>query len=124
MNTQQMYQRRVDRSTREHDASPLLAASTDDAVAGAPSTPGKPSHANSMTEQRRTVTWVRVSDLHAVLGSRVAGRGIDLQSELARRALHAPSKVRSRVSTLRHPPPPATPAVPTRLTDRTEGWSL
>ena len=36
------------------------------------------------------VGWVRLSDLGSLVGATVAGRGIDLQADLARRARRAP----------------------------------
>lgn len=124
MNSQQLYRRRVDRATRELGTTPVPAGSKDVAVPAEPSLPGTSGQSSSTNQQHRTVAWVRVSELHAVLGSRVAGRGIDLQSELARRARRAPSAAASRVSTLGHPRPSATPSEPTRPSDRTEGRSL
>lgn len=43
---------------------------------------------------RPGLEWVRVSDLFSIGGARVAGRGIDLQTELARRLRRAPSGIR------------------------------
>lgn len=124
MNTQQPYRRRADRATRELDTTPVPDGSTDSATPTEPSMPGTPGHSSSMNGQRRTVAWVRISELHAVLGSRVAGRGIDLQSELARRARRAPSAAASRVSALGHPWPSAAPGESAPPSDRTEGRSL
>ncbi len=124
MNTQQPYRRRVDRAARELGTTSVPDGSTDVATRTEPPMPGTPGHSSSRSGQSRTVAWVRVSELHAVLGSRVAGRGIDLQSELARRARRAPSAVASRVSALGHPRPSATPGGSAPTSDRTEGRSL
>lgn len=124
MNTQQPYRRRVGRVTHELGINPVPGGGTDVATPAEPSKPGTPGQ-SSGSGQRRTVAWVRVSELHAVLGSRIAGRGIDLQSELARRARRAPSAAAaSRVSTLGHPWPSVTPGEPSNPSDRTEGQSL
>ncbi|GAA2074532.1 hypothetical protein IDH50_11145 [Aeromicrobium tamlense] len=86
MNTQQRYQRRVDRSARENGVSPVLVGPSEDAISGDLTKPGSLGQSPSMNRPRRTIAWVRVSELHAVLGSRAVGRGIDLQNELASRA--------------------------------------
>lgn len=39
---------------------------------------------------RRTVAWIRPSDLPTTIGAPWVGRGIDLQSELTRRARRTP----------------------------------
>ena len=124
MNTLQPYRRRVDRDTRELGTTPVPDGSTDVATPPDPPMPGTPGHSSSMNGQRRTVEWVRVSELHAVLGSRVVGRGIDLQSELARRTRRAPSAAASRVSRLGHQQHPDALRGPSRSSDRTEGRSL
>lgn len=41
---------------------------------------------------RRSVVWVRPSDLAATLSSQAAGRGIDFQAELARRSRRLPAR--------------------------------
>jgi len=124
MNTQQPYRRRVDRATRELDTTPVPDGSTDVATPAEPLPLGTRGHSPGMDGQRRTVAWVRVSELHAVLGSRVAGRGIDLQSELARRARRAPSAAASRVLTLGQQRPSAMQGESAHPSDRTEGRSL
>jgi hypothetical protein len=43
------------------------------------------------------VAWVRVSDLISTGTGRIAGRGIDLESELARRLRHPAASARSNV---------------------------
>ena len=43
---------------------------------------------------RNGLEWVRASDLLNLEGARVAGRGIDLQTELARRLRRVPSGLR------------------------------
>jgi len=51
----------------------------------------------AMPERRGTrpgLEWVRASDLLSIGGGRVAGRGIDFETELARRLRRAPSAVR------------------------------
>jgi hypothetical protein len=47
--------------------------------------------AGQMTKPQRGVAWVRPSELMTQAGGRVAGRGIDFEAELARRARRAPA---------------------------------
>jgi hypothetical protein len=59
-------------------------------------TPAKPHLERPSVEQRiraglaseHGVAWVRISDLISTEAGRIAGRGIDLESELARRLRH------------------------------------
>lgn len=89
MNTHEFYERRDDRALPEestpqpHTEDPVtaLAVHRDPSVPDATTTtkPGSPG-----------VAWVRPSDLPTLVGSTVARRGIDLQSELVRRSRRAP----------------------------------
>ena len=75
---------------------------------------GSEQPAREQTQNR--IAWVRPTELGSYLGPMV-GRGIDLQSELERRARRTPT---TTTRTLRHPAPerPATP------TPRQEGLGL
>jgi hypothetical protein len=86
------YERRVDRALPEQQATP---PPSEDGTAGLaihrdPSIPASaPPEGRS---PRPGVAWVRPSELPTLLGSPVARRGIDLQSELVRRSRRAPIK--------------------------------
>lgn len=76
---------------------------------------GDPSRVKTATERtggRSHVVWVRPSELMAQAGGRVAGRGIDFQAELARRARHLPARTgatsRRAISERAHRLPPIT----------------
>lgn len=100
MNTPTMYQRQLDRTLPEPSASfenqpgdPVDAL----AVHRDPSVREEPSASEEVAPQRG-VAWVRPSELPSLLGSKVAGRGIDLQTELARRARQTPARTAATVS--------------------------
>ena len=94
MNNNEFYDRRDDRApTPEQDPPPhpegsvaALAVHRDPSVPdAAPSTdPGND------PRPQRGIAWVRPSELPTVLGSKWAGRGIDLQSDLVRRCRRVP----------------------------------
>lgn len=74
---------------------------------------------------RPGVGWVRPTELAALAGSRVAGRGIDLQAELVRRARRAPLVAAQSVRRTMRAPAAASPtaSIPTAQT-QTLGVSL
>ena len=90
MNTPTSYQRRLDRTLPE----PPVPAQAE------PADPVVPLAVHRDPSLRETsvapvsgdvsvrVAWIRPSELPTVVGSTVAGRGIDLQAELTRRARH------------------------------------
>ncbi|WP_313540017.1 hypothetical protein [Leifsonia aquatica] len=77
---------------------------------------GDPSRKKTVSEittlPTHGVMWVRPSELMAQAGGRIAGRGIDIQAELARRATSLPAQVvatrRREVSDRARRLPPAT----------------
>lgn len=90
MNNNDHYQRREDRAIPEQNTPQ---PQTDDVVNALalhrdPSVPVA-KEAPEPTAQRR-VAWVRPSELPTLVGSKLANRGIDLQSELVRRSRRAP----------------------------------
>lgn len=97
MNNNDFYERRDDRALLppeprqpEHEAASALAIHRDPSLAAASDTaPHEPGEGS--------VAWVRPSEMPALLGSKVGRRGIDLQSELARRARRTPAMA-ARVS--------------------------
>lgn len=99
MNTPDFYERRDDRTLPEQPPTPQ--ARQDDVSALAvhrdPSVQTSPS-ATQADRTRPTVAWVRPSDLPTLIGATSVRRGIDLQSELVRRARRAPAKTAARAS--------------------------
>jgi hypothetical protein len=90
VNIRPPYERRLDRALPE----PMPTAVPDTAsnalmLHGDPSLP-QPVQP-SAGPARPTVTWVRPSEVSTLIGARWAGRGIDLQDELTRRARRAPA---------------------------------
>lgn len=55
---------------------------------------------------RQSVTWMRISDAVAASSGRVAGRGLDLESAIARRIRNVPATTRRAVSDRSHRLPP------------------
>lgn len=98
MNTQETYERRLDRSIPEPTADRDLAWTSDAlAVRRDPSVPVT-APAPDADRSAPGLAWVRPSAMPTLLGSRVAGRGIDLQTELTRRARRTPGAVLSNAS--------------------------
>ena len=109
MNTHAPYQRRLDRALPE----PMPTAVPEPApnalvLHGDPSLP-QPVQP-SAEPVRPTITWVRPSEVSTLIGARWAGRGIDLQDELTRRARRAPAAAATKAAR--------------RLTHPTQGRSL
>lgn len=100
MNTSHSYRRHDHRALphagkapTQQTASPeltveALAAHRDPSL---PVAAGVPEHRGT----RSGVAWVRPTELASLVGSRVAGRGIDVQADLARRACRAPIGARA-----------------------------
>ena len=103
MNTHAPYQRRLDRALPE----PMPTAVPEPApnalvLHGDPSLP-QPVQP-SAEPVRPTITWVRPSEVSTLIGARWAGRGIDLQDELTRRARRAPAAAATKAARrLTHP---------------------
>lgn len=105
MNTQQRYERNLGRTLDDSNAATTpsvershLGIHGDPSVTQVGRQPGRPG--------RPGLAWVRMTELPSYLGSPVARRGIDLQTELAHRARHAPLSVATRTrAKLRHSSP-------------------
>lgn len=119
MNNNEFYDRRDDRTLTPEQNPPqphpdevvaALAVHRDPSVPdAAPSNDPKP---------QRGIAWVRPSELPTVLGSKWAGRGIDLHSDLARRSRRVPitaARAGRRISrSAIARPEPASPTVAVR----------
>lgn len=99
MNNNETYARRLERRVCDFDP-----PDGPEAAAWVPGDPSGnlPSSSAPPPAPRRSVTWVRISDLPTVVGSPAVRRGIDLQTELARRTRRVPatavSKTRARLT--------------------------
>ena len=121
MNTHAPYQRRLDRALPE----PMPTAAPEPApnALALQGDPSLPLTVQPSTEQvRPTITWVRPSEVPALIGARCAGRGIDLQDDLTRRARSAPAAAATKAAAgMTHPaqgrplPPPSTTTPPEGL---------
>lgn len=113
MNIHASYQRRLDRGALPEPMSTDVPEPGPNAFAlhGDPSLP-QPVQPSAETV-RSTITWVRPSEVSTLIGARWAGRGIDLQDELTRRARRA-----------RRAPAAAATKAARRLTHPTQGRSL
>jgi hypothetical protein len=114
VNTHAPYQRRLDRALSE----PMPTAVPEPApnaltLHGDPSLPEAVQP--SAEPVRPTITWVRPSEVSTLIGARWAGRGIDLQDDLTRRARRAPAAAATKAaSRLTHPAPGRSlPSAPT-----------
>lgn len=115
MNTQQRYERRLDRTIPEPTPGPAAARSVDAlAVYRDPSiTPGQAAQVTREGGSVPGVAWVRPSEMLTMLGSRYVRRGIDIEADLARRARGVPGAVVSKASrritrsAIARPDPPA-----------------
>lgn len=93
MNSNETYARRLERRVCDFDPpdGPEAAAwAHGDPARNLPSPPAPP------PASRRSVTWVRISEVPTVVGSPAVRRGIDLQAELARRTRRAPASAVSK----------------------------
>lgn len=92
MNNNEFYEWREDRAMPEQPMpQPQIGVAVNAlALQRDPSVPA----ANEPTEPtpQRGIAWVRPSELPTLVGSKLANRGIDLQSELVRRSRRAPIK--------------------------------
>lgn len=91
MNSSEFYERREDRALPDQPATQSQPENGVPALAvhGDPSIPAT-TPTDDSSRQRPGVAWVRPSELATLLGSLVARRGIDLQTELVRRSRRAP----------------------------------
>lgn len=109
------YERHLDRAIEDQPQAPATGLESSAlATHRDPSVPA-PNTLPTAAAERPSIAWVRPSELPTTIGSKWIRRGIDLQSELARRARRSPgSAVRSagRVSrTAIARPMPSTPTV-------------
>ena len=120
MNTPELYERRLDRTLPEPEPTSEAETSADAlAVHRDPSVPAMAGVRQELHPSRPNVAWVRPSEMPTLLGSQLVGRGIDLQTEMARRARRTPggaaSKAARRVTRGSiAQPESATPTVTTR----------
>ena len=90
MNTPDPYERRLDRTIPEPASTPEPDAAVEAlAVHRDPSVPTVEAN-NDPDRSQPSVAWVRPSEVPTLLGSRFVRRGIDLQTELTRRARRTP----------------------------------
>lgn len=102
MNTPEPYERRLDRTLPEATPTPPEPEPTGSALA-VHRDPSIPQDAPERAAERGrpSVAWVRPSEMPTLVGSSWVGRGVDLQSELTRRARRTPgaaSKIARRVT--------------------------
>jgi hypothetical protein len=98
VNTPEPYEHRLDRTIPEPAPTPDAEKAVDAlAVHRDPSAPT--AGAQQETEHSQPgVAWVRPSEMPTLLGSKLVRRGIDLQSELTRRARRTPGTAVSKSS--------------------------
>ncbi len=103
MNTRAPYRRRLDRALSEPMPTAVPEPAPNDLVLhGDPSLPQPVQPSGDPV--RPTITWVRPSEVSTLIGARWAGRGIDLQDELTRRARRAPAVAATKAARrLTHP---------------------
>lgn len=114
MNTQP-YERHLDRSLEDQPQAPSAFEPESSAFATHrdPSFPA-PNSLPTAAAERPSIAWVRPSELPTAIGSKWIRRGIDLQSELTRRARRSPgSAVRSAGRVSRTAIARPTPSAPT-----------
>lgn len=98
MNTPDPYERRLDRTLPEPAQTPEAEKAVDAlAVHRDPSVPTAEAKQEAVRSQP-SVAWVRPSEIPTLLGSKFVRRGIDLQSELTRRARRTPGAAVSKAS--------------------------
>ncbi len=103
MNNPETYDRRIDRSLDEPSRNLAPETGNDVSALAVHRDPSRPTAAaatklpTGTEEVKRSVTWVRPSDLPTFMGSaQRLRRGIDLQAELTRRARRAPVTAAAR----------------------------
>lgn len=98
MNSPDPYERRLDRTILDPEPTPDAEKALDAlAVHRDPSVPTAGAKQETEHSPPR-VAWVRPSEMSTLLGSKLVGRGIDLQAELTRRARRTPGVAVSRAS--------------------------
>ncbi len=89
MNTNEFYERRDDRALTE-ESTPQPRTEGPVTALAVHRDPSVPPATTTTKAQRPGVAWVRPTELPTLVGSTVARRGIDLQSDLVRRSRRAP----------------------------------
>jgi hypothetical protein len=98
VNTPEPYERRLDRTLPDPAPTPEAEKAVDAlAVHRDPSVPTAGAKQES-DRPRPSVAWLRPSEMPTLLGSKLVRRGIDLQSELTRRARRTPGAAVSKAS--------------------------
>ncbi|CUR58119.1 conserved hypothetical protein [metagenome] len=98
MNTPEPYERRLDRILPEPAPTPESEKAVEAlAVHRDPSIPDGAAKQET-ARSRPTVAWVRPSEMPTLIGASWVRRGIDLQSELTRRARRTPSAAASKAA--------------------------
>ena len=98
MNTPESYERRLDRTLPDPAPTPAAEGAVDAlAVHRDPSVPAAEVKQETDGTQP-SVAWVRPSEMPTLLGSKFVRRGIDLQSELTRRARRTPAAAASKTA--------------------------
>jgi hypothetical protein len=128
VNTREPYERRLDRARTEpaptsQPGEEAVKAVEALAVHRDPSVPS-PTAKQTSDRSRPSVAWVRPSEIPTLLGSSVVRRGIDLQSELTRRARRAPAATASRAASRIARTSIANPEPPSRTSTTLEGLGL
>ena len=90
MNNNHHYERRDDRTLTAEQGLPQPQPQDTVAALAVHRDPSVPTTSETDAKAQRGIAWVRPSELPTLIGSRWAARGIDLQSELARRSRRAP----------------------------------
>lgn len=91
MNTHPRYRRHDDRSVPSEEPTPLQPEGSEPAALSVHRDPSLADTTNSRSYgAERGIAWVRPAELPAMVGTRWAGRGIDLQADLVRRARRTP----------------------------------
>lgn len=133
MNNPDPYERRTDRGLHEalmRSSQPESAEPSAEhsalAVRRDPSHPTPDTAQAEQSQGRRSIAWVRPSDLPTVTGAPWARRGIDLQADLTRRARRTPAataRAGRRITRTAIARPETTQATTTTSTSR-EGLEL
>ena len=98
MNNHEPYKRRFDRTLPEPVTAPRADHGVEElAVHRDPSLPQR-GERQEPVQARPTVAWVRPSEMPTQLGASWVRRGIDLQTELTRRARRTPRVVASKAT--------------------------
>lgn len=92
MNNNEFYGRLEDRALTPEQSPPQPRPEESVAALAVHRDPSAPEAAapSNDPKSQRGIAWVRPSELPTMLGSKWAGRGIDLQSDLVRRSRRAP----------------------------------